>query len=375
VARRGPAPGRTLDLRELNRALLARQMLLRRAALPVADAIERLVGQQAQVPGDPYVGLWSRLQRFDPEELGRLVAERRAVRLPFLRSTLHLVTARDALALRPLVQPVLDRNLYVGSPYGRRVKGLSARDLVRAGRAALDEAPRTQAALGARLVERWPDRDGPSLAYAIRALVPVVQIPPRGVWGRTGQPTWATLESWLGRRRFRSSSIADLVRRYLAAFGPASVADAQRWSGLTGLGEVFGALRKRLRVHRDEGGRELFDVPDAPRPDADTPAPVRFLPAYDNVVLGHADRSRIVSDADRKAFPPTSEALGSFLVDGFVRGLWKLARTGRRAVLQVRPARRLNRSEADEVVAEAGRLLAFLAHDAERRDVQVRSAR
>jgi hypothetical protein len=346
-------------------------MLLRRVRATVPQAIERLVGQQAQIPGDPYVALWSRLHRFQPEELGRLIAERHAVRLPFLRSTLHLATARDALVLRPLVQPVLRRNLYTGSPYGRRLEGLDEAELVRAGRALLEKGPRTHAALGAGLRERWPDRDAASLAYAIRALLPVVQIPPRGVWGLAGQPIWATLESWTGRRRARTATVEDLLRRYLAAFGPASVADMQSWSGLTGLREVVDGLRRRLRVHRDEHGRELFDVPRAPLPDPGTSAPVRFLPAYDNVVLGHADRNRIVSDSDRKAFPPTNESVGSVLVDGFVRGLWKIERTTRRAILHVRPVRKLTRPETTDVTEEALLLLAFLAPDIETRDVQI----
>ena len=350
-------------------------MLLRRVRASVPDAIERLVGQQAQVPGDPYVGLWSRLQGFRAEELGRLIADRRAVRLPFLRATLHLVTARDARVLRPLVQAVLERNLYVGSPYGRRLAGLDEAELLRAGRAILEQEPRTQARLGAALLERWPRRDPAALGYAIRALLPVVQIPPRGVWGLSGRPVWATLDSWVGRRRVRKAAVADLLLRYLAVFGPASVADMQSWSGLTGLREVVESLRRRLRVHRDERGRELLDVPGGPLPDADVEAPVRFLPSYDNVVLGHADRNRIVSDADRTAFAPTNDPLGSFLVDGFVRGLWRIERTRGRAVLTCRPVRNLSRTEAAAVSEEASALLRFLAPDAERRDVQVSRTR
>lgn len=344
-------------------------MLLRRARVPVPEAIERLVGQQAQLPTDPYVGLWSRVAGFRPEALARLIEDGRAVRLPLYRSTLHLLTARDAHALHPLIQPVLVRDLETCS-YGRNVSGIDRAALVEACHAALTGDPVGHGALGRRMQERWPDRDPTALAYALRALVAVVQAPPRGVWGRAGAPMWVPLAVVSRGGRSRKTSLADLLLRYLAAFGPASIADMQAWSGLTGLREVVDGLRRRVRVFRDENGRELFDVPGAPLPSPDTPAPVRFLPSYDNATLGHADRNRIVSDADRRAFPPVNEAYASFLVDGFVRGLWKADRTKRAALLKIRLARPLTRSERDEVTEEGLRLLALLAKDAESYDVR-----
>jgi Winged helix DNA-binding domain len=330
--------------------------------------VERLVGMQAQEPRDPYVGLWTRLEGFDPHELGRLVAERQAVRSPLMRTTLHLVSARDCLTLDPLLRPVLERGFWTGSPFGRQLKGLDVDAVVAAGRTLLEERPRTNAQLRTLLSERWPGYDASSLAYAVHHLVPVVQIPPRGVWGQKGLPTWATTETWLGRPVEATPSIDEVVLRYLAAFGPAGVMDVQAWSGLTRLREVVDRLRPRLRPFRDESGRELLDLPDAPRPDPDTPAPVRFLPQYDNLLLSHADRTHVTGDAAQR-WPTDGLHWSPLLVDGVVGGAWRVTQERRSAIFTVRLLAPVPDPAAVE--KEATRLLEFLAPEAGRRTIEL----
>jgi winged helix DNA-binding protein len=359
-----------LSRRALNRALLERQLLLRRVQHPALEVVEHLVGMQAQEPRDPYVGLWSRLEGFGPGELGGLLTERRVVRSPLMRSTIHLVSVRDCLTLAPLLRPVLERNFWTGSPFGRKVKGVDLDAVLAAGRELLDEQPRTNAQLRAFMAERWPDYDPTSLGYAVHHLIPVVQVPPRGVWGQKGLPTWATTERWLGRPVDPAPSIDQVVLRYLAAFGPAGTMDVQAWSGLTRLREVTDRLRPGLRTFRNEAGKELFDLPDAPRPDPDTPAPVRFLPQYDNVALSHADRSHISTGAAAK-WPTDGLHWSALLVDGFVAGVWRLARDRKAAALTVRLFGSLGAQDDAEVAEEGERLLALLAPDAEPREVQL----
>ncbi len=363
---------KVLSTRALNRALLERQHLLRRTRMSAAGAIEHLVGMQAQVPRDPYVALWTRLDDFTAEELSRLISNREAVRTPLVRTTLHLVTARDCLALRPVVQSVLERG-FGSTPFARNLVGVDMEELLKTGRALLEEKPRTTAALRRALSERSPDRDSTSLAYAVRYLVPVVQIPPRGLWGVSGQTTWTTVEAWLGRALVSEAAPDRLVLRYLAAFGPATVADIRTWSWLTGLSEVVERLRPQLRTFRDERGRDLFDLPDAPLPDPATPAPVRFLPEYDNVGLSHADRSRVIPEDLRfLVFPGSGGIPGSVMVDGFLRATWRLTRDGRSATLAITPlGKRFSASDRNEVIDEGANLLGFIAADAQSTDIQV----
>jgi hypothetical protein len=358
---------RLVTLRTLNRTLLERQWLLRRVRRGAAAALEHLAGLQAQNTPSPYLALWSRLEGFRPDELSRLLLTRRAVRLALHRSTIHLVTARDALALRPVIQPVLER-AFARSPFGRRVAGLDLPALVAAGRALAEAEPLTTSELGARLAARGADAE--AIGHALRAFLPLVQVPPRGVWGAGGLPRCATAESWLGARLARDASPDALALRYLAAFGPATPSDFQAWSGLQGGAAVFDRLRPRLRVFADERGRELLDVERAPLGEPDAPAPPRFLADYDNAFIGHADRARIVSADAFARMRADNGFLSPFLVDGFVCGTWKVARDGARAILTLRPMRRLAAGERAALEVEGARLLAFVAADAVRRDVR-----
>ena len=357
--------GTVLSQRALNRALLARQHLLRRRKASAVDEIEHLVGMQAQVPNSPYVGLWTRLEGFQPNELADLINSRRAVRLGLMRNTIHLVTARDSLAQRPLYQSLFDRG-WQTSHFGRNLVGIDISAVIAEATALMKERPRTFAELGKLLQRRWPERDATSLAYAIRYLVPIVQVPPRGIWGKSAQPTWTSTDLWLGRSLAANPSIDRLVVRYLTAFGPATVADVSAWSGLTGLREVVERLRPKLRTFRDERGRELFDVPDGPLPDPDTPAPPRFLPEYDNILIGHADRTRVIDHAYRYVI-----FAGTLLVDGFVQGTWTIKRERNAATLTIEPLRRLTNTDRTAVAEEGERLLNFAAGEASRRDVRI----
>ena len=355
-----------LSRRALNRALLERQLLLRHVSMPAEAAIAHLIAMQAQEPFDPYTALWSRLEGFRAEELARLIEDRHVVRaVAMMRTTIHLLTAEDWLALRPVLQIVQERGFKTGSPFGRQLAGLDIDEVVEAGRVVLDEKPRTGNALGKLLKERWPDRDLASLGYAVRYLLPLVQVPPRGIWGKGGLPALATAERWLGRSVGTDPTADAMILRYLAAFGPASVMDIQAWCWLTKLGPVVERMRPQLRTFRDESGKELFDVPDGPLPDPDTPAPPRFLPTYDNIVLSHKDRSRIIGDPSEWAVDGGQfDAIfnrGSILVDGFVHSGWRVDRDGDRATLVVMPARPWSSGERDAVADEAGRLLEFLA--------------
>jgi hypothetical protein len=363
-------PSPVLRTRALNRALLERQGLLARSATPGLAMVERLVGLQAQVPENPYVALWSRLADFDPGELSGLIASRKAVRAPLMRATIHLVSARDCLAIRPLAQPMLARAF--NSPWAEGLAGANAEEVAAAGLELLADQPRTRAQLSALLAERWPGADPLALAYAVTFNVPVVQVPPRGLWGAGAQATWAPAETWLGAELDVSPSVDELVRRYLAAFGPAASADVRTWCGFTGLRAVIERLRPQLRTFRDERGRELLDVPDGPLPDPETPAPPRFLPEYDNVALSHADRSRLFDGAGPAAQRPSGGTIGTLLVDGFHRATWRIDRADGAATLTIegldaRPGD--PPGTVDEIGAEGARLLAFLAPGAAERRV------
>jgi hypothetical protein len=374
LARGNATLGGVLSQRALNRALLARQLLLARHERSAAATIEHLVGMQAQVPGNPYMALWSRLEGFQPEELSRLIADRHAVRTSLMRATIHLVTARDCLALRPVMQPVLERT-FASSAFAKNIAGVDLDTLLAAGRALLEERPRTRADLRPFLAERWPGYDADSLASAIGFLLPLVHVTPRGLWGQTGQARLTTVEGWLGHPLDSDPPPDEAVLRYLAAFGPASVADIRIWSRLTGLRAVIDRLRPRLVTFRDERGREIFDLPGAPRPDPETPAPPRFLPEYDNILLSHDDRGRIVPD-NRGLLMPAGRGgeLGSVLVDGFLGGMWRMTSQRGKARLLIEAGSSWTKADQTAVAEEGARLLAFVVPNAPDHDIHVRAA-
>jgi hypothetical protein len=351
-----------LSTRALNRALLARQMLLERSDRTVPDALRHLFGMQAQAPWPPYFGLWTRLRQFDPHELGSLIESRQAVRIALQRDTVHLVTSDDALLLRPLLAGFLERRLLTGSVYAKRIGSLDTREVAAYGRALVEAEPRTMSELKTLLAERWTDHDGEAMVMVVRNLVPLVQIPPRGVWGKSGLPRCTSLESWLGAELEAAPSIETMVLRYLGAYGPASVMDAQAWCGQTRLGGVFERLRPQLVTFRDERDKELFDLPEAPRPAAETPSAPRFIPEFDNLLLSHADRSRVMSDAHRKAMWSRNGIVpGTLLVDGFAAGTWKLRQGKTEAVLSITLHTSIPAADRGAAEDEAWQLLAFAA--------------
>jgi hypothetical protein len=311
-------PPPTLDRRALNRALLARQLLLERRPQSAAATIEHLVAMQAQEPPSPHIGLWTRLAGFDPAELDDLLTSRQAARGWLMRSTLHLATAADYLALRPLFAPVSERGLMSG--FRRELDGTDLGALTARARALVEAEPMGAAAVGRALAPEFPDVDPRVLGYAAGFLLPMVQLPPRGVWRDRRRPLLTTAEHWLGAPLVADATPDALLLRYLAAFGPATPGDFRAWSGLTGAAEVVERMRPSLRTFRDERGRELVDVPDGPLPDPATPAPVRYLPVFDNAILAHDDRSRILADG----YPPRIADHPTVLHDGFAVGTWRV---------------------------------------------------
>jgi hypothetical protein len=375
-----PQP-KMLSRRAVNRALLARQLLLDRSRLPeagperpaqVTSTIEHLVGLQAQAPFPPYYGLHSRLDGFRPQDLAALITDRSVVRIALMRGTIHLVSARDCLPLRQLVQPVIERGLR--GAFGRQLAGVDPAALAAAGRSLVEAEPMTFSQLGQALAARWPDHPPAALAQAVRAFVPLVQLPPRAVWGKAGQSVHTSAEHWLGQPGSASengpAALAQLVTRYLGAFGPATVRDVQAWSGLTGLKAVIEQLRPCLVTFRDEQGAELFDLPTAPRPGEDAPAPPRLVAEFDNLVLSHAERSRVISPGAAARISTVNGVIpGTVLIDGFVSGMWRLERGRAAATLTIElfgpdnpPSRERPpgpSSVRDALAAEAGRVLAF----------------
>lgn len=349
-----------LGNRALNRATLARQLLLDHADMPVLHAVAHLCGLQAQEPQEPFTGLWSRLRAFDPAALSDLLIQRRVVRTHLMRRTVHLLTAEDVLAWRSRHDAML-RQRALGV-YRHELAGVDLDELAAAARTLMaDDEPRSMSEVARALAEHWPTPGPRALGeMVIAALVPVVQLPPRGLWRAKAGVRNLPLASWLGREidppapHGTDPAGETLVRRYLAAFGPAASADLRAWCGLTGLPAAIAAIRDELVTFRDERGRELLDLPDAPRPHPDTPAPVRFLPAFDNALLGYHDRTRIIDHAHRGLSVAGARVV---LVDGRVAATWNVEA----GTVTVTPLRHLPRADHTAVEEQGQALAAFLS--------------
>jgi hypothetical protein len=352
-----------LSNRQLNRATLARQMLLGRSDMPIADAVRFLGGLQAQQSNDPYIGLWSRLNGFTHEALTALIVDRTLARATTMRGTLHLHSADDLLGFRALVQAFLKGAW--NSNFRKRFGHEDEKAVVKAGVRLLDKAPMTSGALGKALHERFPTAEPLALAVLVQMSETLVQIPPTRIWGNGGAPLLTRVENWLPTPHKRPLSRIDLVRGYLAAYGPASIADMQTWCRLTKLSTEFKQLEKELVKFESDDGRILFDLPDAPRPPADTPTPVRFLPLYDNVYLGYDNRRRMLMDADLERLNLFANFKPAVLVDGVIAAGWVVSRKKGAVRLEIEPYRKLTKQHTRALEAEGDRFLRFMEEDAE----------
>ncbi len=349
---------RILKLRELNRATLARQMLLARETLPVPAAIERLIGLQAQLASAPYVGLWTRLRDFRCEDLAREIENRKVVKATLMRATLHLCTAEDYVRFRTALKPML-----IGAASAiakQRGQDFDLDKVLKAARKFIGEKPRSFAEISDMVTKLMPDHDVGAMRYSVRTHIPMVQVPVTTGWSYSNKPEFTLAESWIGRPISPDDNLRELVPRYLAAFGPASVTDAQTWLGLK-LKETFEKLKPELQTYRGEGRLELFDLPDAPLPTEDVPAPVRFLPEYDNLLLSHSNRTRVIADEYRsKVYLPGLRVAATILVDGFVRGAWKIEKSKTAATLVIEPFEKLTKKDRVALTEEGERLVRFV---------------
>ena len=358
----------------LGRATLARQLLLERQALDPVEAVGRLAGMQAQEPGPPYAGLWSRLPDFEQTRLAEAIEERRVVRATSMRGTLHLLPAKDYARLFSAIAEALGGGM--AQYLGARLEGVDVPALVEDGRGLFAREESLSAAdLRDRLAELHPEADTRAIAAVVRTSLPLVRVPDGGRYGFTPKAPFTDAERWAGKKLRKRPDRTGLVRLYLAAFGPASIRDAETWLGGGGLEPVFEQLRPDLLVFRAERGkRELFDLPDAPRPAEDAPAPVRLLPEFDNLVLAHADRTRIISDEHRKGLTTKNlRVRATVLVDGRVAGFWRLGKKRSAATVTIEPLVKLKARDRKAVSGEAERLAAFLEPDAKAHAVEFAS--
>jgi hypothetical protein len=339
---------RVLTRRELNRALLARQLLLERATLPVGRALERVAGVQAQDVIPPFIGLWTRIAGFERGDLTRALERRTVVRATVMRGTIHMVTARDYANFAPATLPMVQR-LYRSSLRDRKpvedVRRLTARALAYA------EEPRSGAEMRDFL-------GGEDAWWRIRREAHFVNAPGDEPWSFSRRRRFVAASAWLDRALADVETGRDrLVRRYFAAFGPATTADLAAWSGLAAAELRPSLERLSLRRFRDERGRLLLDVQGAPLPDPRTPAPPRLLPLFDNTILSHADRTRVISDDHRRIVIRGGMVDAAFLVDGFVAGVWRL----RKGSFELEPFDRLSRGVERELRREGAAVEAFVA--------------
>ncbi|MBO3749705.1 AlkZ family DNA glycosylase [Streptosporangiaceae bacterium NEAU-GS5] len=347
---------REISRRTLNRTTLRRQLLLERAPISALAAIERVVALQAQAVYAPYVGLWSRVRGFAHDDLTRLLLDRSVVRGWLLRSTQHLTASADYAWLRPLVRPAMARARQAA--FGRATRDVDLAELAEAARTLLAGRTLTRPQIGRLLAERWPGCDPAALGWSVQALLPIIHEPPNGTWGRGGATPFTLAESWLGGPLATEPDPRALVRRYLAGYGPASVMDVQAWSGLTRLREVVESMP--LRTYRAESGATLYDLPEAELADPAEPAPVRFLPEFDNLMVAYADRTRIMTDEHRRRVCVGSQVAATVLVDGMVAGVW----TAKGGAVRVEPLEPHGQGAALEQPEEREELMAFLAGQA-----------
>jgi hypothetical protein len=357
-------PERVLSPAELNRATLARQLLLKRERLDPVEAIERLVALQAQEPASPYVALATRLDGFRAEQLDEAFTSRRVVKATLLRVTLHAVSARDYRRFWPAVRPALkawrDQGL-------RSLRIEVAVDQL--GRKALAYA--TEARTNQELAAHLGPMDGQvgpagqtDAWWAVRPYLPMIMTPSDVPWSFGRRPAYVAAETWLGEPLVDEESGLDhLVRRYLAAFGPATVGDIATFTKIarSRLKSALERLRPGLRTFRDERRRLLHDVPDAPLPPADTPPPPRLLAMWDSVLIAYEDRSRVIPDEIRsRVIMKNGDFLPSVLVDGHVAGLWRSEVVDGRTRIHVEPFDTIPRSVEKEVDREAEQMAAFV---------------
>jgi len=341
---------RVLTQRELNRAVLARQLLLERSRLPIPRALERVAGLQTQYAPSGYVGLWTRLEGFSRDDLTKALERRGAVQATLMRTTIHLVSARDYPLLSVAVRDAR-REQWLKARRGK-VDARKLRASARRAEALLADGPRHRN-------ELFEVVGSDSMVWnGVGVFIDLVRAPPSGTWDHRRADIFALADEWLGPADVTpDDGVEHLIRRYLSAFGPARAHDVADWAGLP-LKTVTEALgRLELGRFNDEAGRELVDVPRAPLPDPDTPAPVRFLPTWDATLLVHARRAGILPEPYRPRIfsSKTPHSLGTFLVDGAVAGTWRPER-GR---IVTKAFERLPRGAKDEVDAEAERLAAF----------------